>query len=77
MNKKIKSFIKKRDEELKKFIEDNFKELSLEQSLDMIIQVEKEIDVSPNSNLDNQFVALRLALYEYKGEVWSCLQHKP
>jgi hypothetical protein len=60
MNKKIKSFIKKRDEELKKFIEDNFKELSLEQSLDMIIQVEKEIDVSPNSNLDNQFVALRL-----------------
>ncbi|CAJ1224432.1 hypothetical protein [Lactococcus lactis] len=69
MNKKIKSFIKKRDEELKKFIEDNFKELSLEQSLDMIIQVEKEIDVSPNSNLDNQFVALRLALYEYKGEV--------
>ena len=77
MNKKIKSFIKKRDEELKKFIEDNFKELSLEQSLDMIIQVEKEIDVSPNSNLDNQFVALRLALYEYKGEVWNCLQHKP
>lgn len=69
MNKKIKSFIKKRDEELKKFIEDNFKELSWEQSLDMIIQVEKEIDVSPNSNLDNQFVALRLALYEYKGEV--------
>ena len=69
MNKKIKSFIKKRDEELKKFIEDNFKELSLEQSLEMIIQVEKEIDVSPNSNLDNQFVALRLALYEYKDEV--------
>ncbi|WP_162551492.1 hypothetical protein [Lactococcus lactis] len=69
MNKKIKSFINKRDEELKKFIEDNFKELSLEQSLEMIIQAEKEIDVSPNSNLDNQFVALRLALYEYKGEV--------
>ncbi|MDG4957940.1 hypothetical protein [Lactococcus lactis] len=68
MNKKIKSFINKRDEELKKFIEDNFKELSLEQSLEMIIQAEKELDVSPNSNLDNQFVALRLALYEYKGE---------
>lgn len=68
MNEKIKSFIMKRDEELKKFVEDNFKELSLEQSLEVIIQTEKEIDASPNSNLDNQLVSLHLALYEYKDE---------